>query len=51
MFGACSSAKANANYFYNTYRGASAHYFVDDNEIYRIVADKNIRMALWSFIL
>ena len=44
--GAISNAKANANYFYNKYRGASAHYFVDENEIYRVVADKNIRLAL-----
>ena len=44
--GAVSSAKANADYFYSKYHGASAHYFVDENEIYRVVADKNIRLAL-----
>ena len=32
--GAVSTAKNNANYFYNAYRGASAHYFVDENEIW-----------------
>lgn len=28
--------------FYNTYRGASAHYFVDEDGIYRCVHDKDI---------
>lgn len=33
------SAKANANHFHNAYgTNASAHYFVDDNEIYQSVA-------------
>ena len=40
--GAVSSAKANCNYFYSTYRGASAHYFVDDNSIWQAVLDKDI---------
>ena len=40
--GAVSSAKNNSIYFKNTYRGASAHYFVDENDIYRVVEDKNI---------
>lgn len=40
--GAVSSAKNNASYFKNTYRGASAHYFVDDNDIYQVVEDKDI---------
>ena len=40
--GAVSGALANAQYFYNTYRGASAHYFVDDNSIYQVVLDKDI---------
>lgn len=35
------TAMNNAKYFYNTYRGASAHYFVDENEIVRVVADSN----------
>ena len=39
--GAVSTAENNARYFYNTYRGASANYFVDDNEIYRIVRDSD----------
>lgn len=40
--GAVSTARNNANYFKNTYRGASAHYFVDDNEIVQVVEDKDI---------
>jgi uncharacterized protein YgiM (DUF1202 family) len=40
--GAVSSAKANCNYFYSEYRGASAHYFVDDNSIWQCVEDKNV---------
>ena len=40
--GAVSSAKNNADYFKNTYRGASAHYFIDDNDIYQVVEDKDI---------
>lgn len=39
--GAVSSAQANANYFKSTYRGASAHYFVDENDIYQVVSDSN----------
>lgn len=31
----------NAKYFYSEYRGASAHYFVDENEIVQVVDDKN----------
>lgn len=42
--GAVSSAKNNAKFFYSTYRGASAHYFVDDSSIWQVVADKN---AAW----
>ena len=33
-FGAFGSAEATCAYFYNTYRGASAHYFVDDTSIF-----------------
>lgn len=40
--GAVSSAKNNTIYFKSTYRGASAHYFVDDNSIWQCVADSNI---------
>lgn len=40
--GAVSSAKANAQYFYKSKRGASAHYFVDENEIWQVVEDENI---------
>lgn len=39
--GAVSTAKANAKYFYNAKRGASAHYFVDENEIWQVVEDFN----------
>lgn len=31
------SAKNNADYFENTYRGASAHYFVDEDQIIEVV--------------
>lgn len=40
--GAVSSAKNNCVYFYSTYRGASAHYFVDDNSIWQCVENKDI---------
>lgn len=37
------TAKSNTNYFKSTYRGASAHYFVDEYDtIWRCVADKDI---------
>jgi N-acetylmuramoyl-L-alanine amidase len=39
--GAVSSALNNAKYFKSTYRGSSAHYFVDEKDIYRVVADKD----------
>ena len=39
--GAASHAKNNAKYFYGTDRQASAHYFVDDNEIWQVVYTKN----------
>lgn len=42
--GAVSTAKANANYFYNAKRGASANYFVDENEIWQVVEDTD---AAW----
>ena len=37
--GCVSKARDGANYFYNTYRGASAHYFVDDDEMWQVVKD------------
>lgn len=40
--GAVSTAKNNSAYFKNIYRGASAHYFVDDNEIVQVVEDTDI---------
>ena len=42
--GAVSKAADNAKYFYSAYRGASAHYFVDDSAIWQVVEDKN---AAW----
>lgn len=39
--GSVSSAKANADYFHSVNRQASAHYFVDDNDIYRIVKESD----------
>lgn len=35
------TALANTNYF-KVYRGASAHYFVDENSVYQSIEDKNI---------
>lgn len=40
--GAESSAAANANYFYNVDRGASAHYFVDETSIWQVVEDNDM---------
>ena len=34
------TAKDNGTYFWGGNRGASAHYFVDDNSIYQVVEDK-----------
>lgn len=39
--GAVSTAKANAQYFEKENRGASANYFVDENEIWQVVDDYN----------
>lgn len=39
------TAQANAYYFKSVNRNASAHYFVDENEIYQVVEDKDIA---WS---
>nr|WP_195366141.1 peptidoglycan recognition family protein [[Eubacterium] tenue] len=35
------TAKNNADYFFGGNRNASAHYFVDDNEVYQVVEDYN----------
>lgn len=43
--GAESTAKNNATYFKSTYRGASAHYFVDEDDIYQVVEDND---TAWS---
>lgn len=40
--GAVSTAKNNSDYFKSTYRGASAHYFVDENDIYQVVKEADI---------
>lgn len=39
--GAVSTAENNAKYFENDYRGASANYFVDENDIFRVVKDND----------
>lgn len=39
--GAVSSAYNNAKYFETTYRGASAHYFVDEKDIYQVVKESD----------
>ena len=39
------TAKNNVDYFYNGNRGASAHYFVDDNSIWQSVEEYN---SAWS---
>lgn len=44
--GAVSTAKNNADYFYSSYRGASAHYFVDDKEIWQVVEDNDASWAI-----
>ena len=42
--GAVGQAAANANYFYNVVRNASAHIFIDKNETWRVGYDD---MAMW----
>lgn len=44
-YGGLSSAINNSNYFKDVYRGASAHYFVDDQDIIRVVRDTDVA---WS---
>lgn len=44
--GAVSTAKNNADYFYSTFRGASAHYFVDEKEIWQVVEDNDSSWAI-----
>lgn len=39
--GAVSTASNNASYFNSVNRGASANYFVDENDIYRVVKDSD----------
>ena len=41
-FGAFGTAKENTKYFKDIYREASAHYFVDENEIWQCVEDNDI---------
>jgi len=43
--GAVSTAKNNGSYFRETYRGASAHYFVDEVDVVQSVEEKDIA---WS---
>ena len=41
--GATGGAEANCNYFYNTYRGASAHFFIDhDGSIWQCVEENDV---------
>lgn len=40
------TARANANYFRDVDRAASAHYFVDDNEVVEVVAPENTAWAV-----
>ena len=40
--GAENTAQNNGNYFKSVYRKASAHYFVDENDIVQVVEDKNV---------
>lgn len=40
------TAKANANYFKNINRNASAHYFVDEENVYQVVNDKDVAWAV-----
>lgn len=40
--GAVSTAKNNVDYLYNIDRGKSAHYFVDEKEIWQCVDDSNV---------
>ena len=44
-----SSAAANANYFYTGQRGASAHYFVDEKEIWQIVEDNDVAWHVGAY--
>lgn len=40
------TAMANSNYFKNTNRGASAHYFVDEITVVQVVKDENTAWAV-----
>ena len=40
------TAKANADYFYSTYRGVSAHFFVDDTTVYEVVDPDKVAWAV-----
>jgi len=40
--GAVSTAENNARFFETQYRGASAHYFVDDTSVWQVVEDGDI---------
>ena len=40
------TAKANANHFHTTYRGVSAHYFVDDTTVYEVVDPDKVAWAV-----
>ena len=40
------TAKANANYFKNSNRNASAHYFIDEENVCQVVEDKDVAWAV-----
>lgn len=46
--GALGTAKDNSKYFKYLYRGASAHYFVDNTSIYQVVREKDIAWHIGS---
>ena len=46
--GALGTAKDNSKYFKYLYRGASAHYFVDNTSIYQVVKEKDIAWHIGS---
>lgn len=48
--GAVSTARNNATYFYKENRKASAHYFVDENEIWQVVEDKDASWHIGAIV-
>lgn len=49
--GATGGARANCKFFYNVYRGASAHFFIDQNgEIWQCVREKDIAWHIGALV-